>query len=73
MNINARTAASALNSLSRSLRLPTNRFVPVAAAKTRKNNFLCLPLNLLYLQGVGLQAGEDSREGRVVADRGRGL
>jgi hypothetical protein len=32
-----------------------------------------LPLNLLYLQGVGLQAGEDSREGRVVADRGRGL
>ena len=73
MNINAKIAAIALNSLFRSLRPLKSKSVPLAAGKTRKNNSLCLLLNLLHLQGPELQAGADLREGRVVADRGRGL
>jgi len=70
MNINARIAESNSNSLFQSPRQIKNKYVPVAAGKTRKNSSLFLPPSLLPLPAP---PEVDSREAQVVADRGRGL
>lgn len=71
MSINVKTADVILNNSFPYRRRQKSRPAPIAAKKTRKNSFPFLPPSPLRLR-LPLQRAEALREGRAVADRGRG-